>query len=100
MRFVELMEAGVKSTGLSQVQLARKLGIGKTTLNRAVRGEVCMSLDQLRMFAEHVGLDPDELLIASGECFPQGSLRRQVSELMAENRRLREAIGQNQAAAV
>jgi transcriptional regulator with XRE-family HTH domain len=84
--FVEYLESGLARKGLSRYALSKQLGASQTHLNRLANGKVTGGAgeESLRRVAAALELDPDRLVVLSGELFPEGSLRRRNSELLGE----------------
>lgn len=47
---------------MSQLELADKAGVSKSTMNRAEAGEEAISFANIRKIAEALGIKPDDLL--------------------------------------
>ena len=51
----------LKRAGVSQAELARRLGVGRTVVHQVIRGDWPPSLDWLWEAAVAIGVDPNEL---------------------------------------
>lgn len=54
-----------KKMNISQSELANKLGVTASTLSRIENGESAMTIDQLHVVSEALGMKPHELLAAT-----------------------------------
>lgn len=93
MEFREMMLEGLRASERSVSDLAREVGVARSTLARTVYESVNMSETHLRAYAAVTGLDGDDLVIASGKASKPGP-RARIAELLEENRRL---VKENQA---
>lgn len=92
--FRAYLRSGLESRGWSVYRLAKELKVSQTQVATLARGEPRAPASEatLRRIADALGLDEEWLVIQSGALFGEGSIRRRVSELLLENRRLRIAL--------
>ena len=56
---------GIKSSGLTQTEIGRKLGVSQQTVSHYIRGDKMPSLDTLANLCVLLDLDPAEILCVS-----------------------------------
>ncbi len=81
-----------RSAGLSQVNLARRLGVTATYVSRIIGGLTIPTDDRIRQAADIMGVDPDPLLDAAWQsrgtltlAYPKSPLARRLLLAMAES---------------
>lgn len=82
-RVLRLLHEGLQSSGLTQAELARRVGVRRSAANQVLRGDGNVRMDTLSDYLFALGLEADLVTVKAGE------LRR--SRL--ENRRPRYFVG-------
>ncbi|MFF2493207.1 helix-turn-helix domain-containing protein [Agromyces sp. NPDC058064] len=56
----------MQESSMSQRELARRVGVGQSTVSRVLSGKTPMTVDQLDAFCRVLRLEPSEVLAAAG----------------------------------
>jgi transcriptional regulator with XRE-family HTH domain len=57
----------IREHGVQQIDLAKVLGVDRSYISRACRGERTLSVEHLRALADHIGIELGILLLAAGK---------------------------------
>lgn len=59
---VRIIAVQVEESSMSQEELARKVGVGQSTISRLLRSETPMTLDHFEAFCKALRLVPSEVI--------------------------------------
>lgn len=88
--FAEYVRSAREALGLTQRALAAQAGISHAYIGGIeTGGSLPPGEGKLRAVAEVLGIDADDLVIRAARCFPAGSNRARIGQLLVENSELR-----------